>query len=107
MAREMEHSNGIANSRFDMLQFSRNQIYELFDDQSNCYGKPKTRVKKVLPQYVAEIRLNNYETHDIFEYSRISQIDFKNGIVKKIYRCMNAKIISCLLGKICSRRCLR
>ena len=45
MARAMEHSNVIANSRFDTLQFSRNRLDELFDDNINHYGKLKTRVK--------------------------------------------------------------
>ena len=90
MARAMEYSNGIDNSRFDILQFSRNRLDELFYDQINYYGKLNTRVKQVLPQNVDEISLNNSETHDIFEYSSISRFNFKNGIVKKIDRHMES-----------------
>ena len=44
MARAMECSNGIDNSRFDMIQFSLNRLDKLFDDHNNCRGKSKTRV---------------------------------------------------------------
>ena len=45
MARAMEYSNFITNSIFDMLQFRRNQLDELFDENINYCDKLKTRVK--------------------------------------------------------------
>ena len=92
MARVIEHSYCIANSRFDMIQFSCNRLDELFDDNSNCYGKLKSRLKQVLPQHVPKIRWNNSDTHNIFECSRIYRFNFKNIIVKKIDRHVESQV---------------
>ena len=75
-----------------MLQFSRDRLDELHDDDSKCYGKLKSRVKQVLPQQVAEITLNNSDVHDIFETSIISRFNFTNGIIKKIGRHVESQV---------------
>ena len=55
-------------------------------------------VKQVLPQHVAEIRMNHSETYDIFEYSSISRFNFNNGIVKKIDKYMESKKDQLIIG---------
>ena len=70
----------------------------MFDDNRNYYGKLKTRVKQVLPNHFAEIRLNHLDTHAMFEHSSVSLFNFKNGIVKKKHRCMESQNNQVIIG---------
>ena len=86
IVRAMKCQNRIANSRFDVLQFSPNRLDDLFDENGNDCGKMKTRVKQVLPTHVEEIRLNHLDTHGVSEHSSVSRYNFNNGTIKKIDR---------------------
>ena len=98
MVRAMEHQSRIANSRFDLLKFSRNQLDDSFDGNGNCCGNMKTRGRQVLPNHVAEIRLNHLDTHDMFECSSVSRFNSKNGIIKKIDRHMETHENQVIIG---------
>ena len=58
----------------------------------------KIKGKQALPQHVAEIRLNDYDSHDIFEHSIISRFNFTNGAVKKIDSHMESQVDQVIIG---------
>ena len=52
----------------------------------------------MLPNNVAEIRLNYLDAHDMFKHSIISRFNFKNGTIKKIDRQMEAHKNQVVIG---------
>ena len=81
-----------------MLQFSWNRLDDLFDDNGNYYRKMKTRVKQFVPNHVDEIRLNHLDSYDMFEHSSTSRFNFKNVIIKKIDRYVEARKNQVMIG---------
>ena len=51
----------------------------------------------MLPNHVAEIRLNNLDTHDTFEHSSVSSL-FQEWEIKKIDRCMEVHKNQLIIG---------
>ena len=96
MKEAMEHSNGVKGMRFDIVDFDRTRLTELFADPKRYYGALKKRAAQVLPTPLAEARTTPSETNLVFESSAMPAFAFNNfsnggGGVQKVDKYMSEK----------------